>query len=171
MGSSHENLREMSFRVSVALKGLNAVLEIAGGAALATVSPAFILHVIALLTQAQISQDPRDLVANYLRRAVGQLSLWGEHFVAIYLLSHGVIKLGLVWALLKRKLWAYPLSMIVFGGFVVYQLYRFTFTHGWGLIALSVFDAVVIGSIYLEYRALRPRAIDIAVDRPRDALR
>ena len=33
--------------------------------------------------------------------------------------------------------------------------YRFVLTHGLGLIALSLFDLVVIWLIYLEYRALK----------------
>jgi uncharacterized membrane protein len=43
----------------------------------------------------------------------------------------------------------------VFGAFILYQLYRFTFTHGLGLIALSAFDLLVIWLVYLEYRALK----------------
>jgi uncharacterized membrane protein len=150
-----QNLREVSFRISIALKGLNAALEIVGGVALAAVSPAFILRTVALLTQDELAEDPRDLIANYFLYAASHLSLSGQRFAAAYLLSHGVIKIGLVWALLKRKLWAYPLSIIVFGAFIVYQLYRYTFTHGLGLIALSVFDLLVIWLIYLEYRALQ----------------
>jgi uncharacterized membrane protein len=57
--------------------------------------------------------------------------------------------------LLKQKLWAYPSAVIVFGAFIVYQLYRFTLTHSIGLIALSLFDLVVIWLIHLEYRALK----------------
>ena len=158
MSSRHEHLRETFFRISVALKGLNAALEIVGGVALAAVSPAFVLHVIALLTQDALAEDPRDGVANYFLRAASQMSLGGQHFAAIYLLIHGVIKIGLVWALLKYKLWAYPLSMAVFAAFIAYQLYRFTYTHELGLIALSGFDLVVIGLIYFEYRALQRRA-------------
>jgi uncharacterized membrane protein len=152
------NLRERLFRLSVALKGLNAALEIVGGVALAAVSPAFIIHIVAFLTQDELTEDPRDFVANYLLRAASQMSLGGQLFTAIYLLSHGVIKLSLVWALLKYKLWAYPLSIAVFGAFIAYQIYRYTFTHGVGLIALSVFDLVVISLIYLEYRALKRRS-------------
>ncbi len=150
-----QNVREISFRISVALKGLSAALEIIGAVALAAVSPAFILRAVALLTQDELTEDPRDLIANYFLHAASHLSLRGQHFAAIYLFSHGVIKIALVWALLKDKLWAYPLSILVFGGFIVYQIYRFTFTHGLGLIALSVFDLVVIWLIYLEYRALK----------------
>lgn len=74
--------------------------------------------------------------------------------MAIYLLVHGVVKLALVWALLARLLFAYPLSIVIFAGFIIYQLYRYTFTHGIGLLALSALDIVVIGLIWLEYRAL-----------------
>jgi uncharacterized membrane protein len=144
--------------VSVVLKGLNAALEIVGGVAVLAVSPAFILHIVALLTQDELTEDPRDFVANYLLSAANHMSLGGQLFAAIYLLSHGVIKLGLVWALLKYKLWAYPLSIAVFGAFIVYQLYRFTFTHRPGLIALSAFDLLVISLICFEYRSLKRRS-------------
>jgi uncharacterized membrane protein len=62
-----------------------------------------------------------------------------------------------VGALLKNKLWAYPLAMIIFGAFIIYQLYRFTLTHSIGLIALSIFDVAVVWLIRLEYRALGHR--------------
>jgi uncharacterized membrane protein len=150
-----QNVREISFRISIALKGVNAALEIIGGVALAAVSPAFILRAVALLTQNELAENPRDVIANYFLHAASHLSLSGQRFAAAYLFSHGIIKIGLVWALLKHKLWAYPLSIIVFGAFIVYQLYRFSFTHAPGLIALSLFDLVVIGLIYLELRALK----------------
>ena len=77
--------------------------------------------------------------------------------MALYLLSHGIVKLFAVVALLKNKLWGYPLSIVVFGGFVLYQIYRFTLTGAIGLIALTIFDLVVIWLIWLEYRAVKSR--------------
>jgi len=151
-------LRELLFRTSVSLKGLDAALEIVGGAALLAVSPAWILRAIAFLTQDELAEDPRDLVANYLLHAAQNVSLGSERFTAIYLLSHGIIKIGLVGALLKDKLWAYPAAVIVFSAFILYQLYRFTYTHGFGLIALSLFDMIVIWLIWIEYRALKFQA-------------
>ena len=149
--------RDVLFLVSIWLKGLDALLEIIGGAALFAVSPALILHIVRFLTQDEIAEDPRDLIANALRHAAGRLSFATEHFMAIYLLVHGAVKLALVWALLARVLAAYPASMVIFAGFIAYQLYRYTFTHGVGLLALSAFDLAVIGLIFLEYRALRRR--------------
>lgn len=150
-------LRELLFRVSVSLKGVDAGLEIVSGLMLMVIGPTFILRTVALLTQDELAEDPRDVVANYALTWAGHLSVTTEHFAAYYLLSHGVIKLVLVWSLLKNSLWAYPLAIIVFGGFIAYQLYRFTFTRSVGLIALSVFDLGVIWLVWLEYRALKRR--------------
>jgi uncharacterized membrane protein len=150
-------LRERLFRVSVWLKGVDAGLEIVGGVALLVVSPGFILSVAALLTQDELTEDPRDFIANHLLDAAKHFSLTDEHFMVFYLLSHGVSKLFLVIALLREKLWAYPIALAVFGAFILYQLYRFTFTNSIGLIALSLFDLVMVELIWLEYRALQRR--------------
>jgi uncharacterized membrane protein len=37
----------------------------------------------------------------------------------------------------------------------VYQLYRFSYTHGVGLIALTVFDILVMGLVWHEYSLMR----------------
>src|ERR1700732_1797087 len=116
--AAKSQLRELLFCISVALKGLHAVLEIVGGIALLVVTLALIFRVIEFLTQDEISEDPRDLVANYLLDAARHLSLGSQHFAAYYLLSHGVTKAFLVAALLKGKRWAYPLAVIVFGAFI-----------------------------------------------------
>ena len=146
--------RERLFRVSVMLKGLHAALEIAGGVALLTIGPQVFLRVVAALTQDELAEDRRDLIAHAIYHAAQNLALGGKNFVAFYLLSHGIIKILLVGALLKRKLWAYPLAEAVFAAFIAYQLYRYSFTRSIGLIALSVFDAVVLWLIWLEYRAM-----------------
>jgi uncharacterized membrane protein len=73
-------------------------------------------------------------------------------FASLYLLSHGVVKTALVVALWFNKLWAYPLTIAVFGGFMAYQVYRYTYTHSFALMALTIFDAVVVGLTWLEYR-------------------
>ena len=137
------------------MKGLDAALEIAGGIALWAVSPGLIVRTIGFLTQDEIAEDPGDLVANYLRHAARHFSLASEHFMAIYLLGHGIFKIFVVVALLRSKLWAFPIATIVFGGFVVYQIYRFALTDSLGLIALTVLDLIVIWFIWLEYRAVR----------------
>jgi uncharacterized membrane protein len=148
-------LRELLFRVSVLLKGLDAILEIVGGIALWVTGPRLIVRLTALLTRSELGEDPRDVITDYLRHAARGLTLSGERFIAVYLLGHGVVKLFVVVALLRNKLWGYPLAIMVFGGFIAYQIYRFALTGGWGLVALTVFDLIVIWLIWLEYRAVK----------------
>lgn len=76
-------LREILFRASVLLKGLDAVLEIVGGIAAWAVTPGFAVRIVAFLTQDEIREDPHDLVANYFRHAASHFTLTSEHFVAI----------------------------------------------------------------------------------------
>jgi uncharacterized membrane protein len=82
-------------------------------------------------------------------------SVESKHFYAFYLLSHGLVKLLLVIGLLRGKFWSYPASLIVLGLFIVYQLYRFSFTHGIGLLLLTLFDVLVMVLIWHEYRLVR----------------
>jgi uncharacterized membrane protein len=129
------------FAVSVSFKGLHAILEIVGGIALYGFSAD-------TLARWLDETDRHGWVARYF-------DLSEQHFYAFYLLSHGVVKLVLVYGLLKEKLWAYPASFAVFGAFIAYQLYRYSFTHELSLILLSIFDLFVIALAVHEYRLLR----------------
>jgi len=140
------------FYTSIWLKGLHAVFEIIGGIALLLTSPAFILHIIATVTQDEMAEDPNDFIANAVLNAVQKISVSSERFAALYLLSHGVVKIFLVIGLLRDRRWAYPAALAVFGAFILYQVYRFTLTHSIGLVALTVFDLAVMWLIWREYR-------------------
>ena len=129
------------FVVSVLAKGLHALIEIAGGFALYLLSSDRIARWLDEVGHGQ-----------WLAR---HFPVTEQHFYAFYLLSHGIVKSVLVVGLLKEKLWAYPASFVVFGLFIAYQLYRYSFTHDVGLILLSIFDLFVIFLAVHEYRLLR----------------
>jgi uncharacterized membrane protein len=143
------------FQAGVLLKGAYGLIECAGGLALAVSSDATIRSLVGALTQHELIRSPNDLIANYLAKSAETFTISTQHVYAFYLLSHGLIKVVLVIALLKNRLWAYPVSLAILGLFVVYQLYRFSYTHGLGLLLLSVFDVVVLGLIWHEYRLVR----------------
>jgi uncharacterized membrane protein len=143
------------FEVSVLLKGAHAIIECIGGIVLAITSTAAITGWVDWLTQDELHEDRADFVATHLLGWAQHFSVATQHFYAFYLLSHGVVKLGLVAGLLKRKLVAYPVSLVVMTMFIAYQLYRFTHTHGAGLLVLTLFDLVVMVLIWHEYQLLR----------------
>ncbi len=157
----NQNLEEKRinefFRASVFLKGVHAVMEIIGGVLLFVIPPNVFIHLGVWLTQEELLEDSHDLIANYLLHASSGLSLGATMFGGLYLLSHGVIKIILVFALLKNKLWAYPWSLVVLGLFIVYQVYRFTLAHSIFLILLTIFDLIVMWLIWKEYGIMKPQ--------------
>ena len=112
--------------------------------------------VLAVLHQ-ELSEDPQDFVATHLVRASQYFAGSGKYFASLYLLSHGAVKLVLVIALLRNKLWAYPLMIVMLAAFVCYQLYRFALSHSVLMILLTLFDIVVIFLTSLEYGKQRSK--------------
>jgi uncharacterized membrane protein len=134
------------FLISVTLKGLHALLEVVGGVALYLFSTDTIVRWLY-----SRSDESNDLLARFARTFTGA----EHHFYAFYLVSHGVVNLAIVIALLSRKLWAYPATFAVLALFIAYQLYRYTFTHDIGLIAITLLDLVVMALAWNEYRLMK----------------
>jgi uncharacterized membrane protein len=154
------------FELGVLLKGAHAVIECVGGIALALIPPGTIVALVNTWTQDELIEDPKDLVASHLLGWVQHLSVATQHFYAFYLLSHGVVKVLLVAGLLRGKLWSYPASLVAMVLFIAYQLYRFSYTHSPGLIALTVFDLVMIWLIWHEWRVVRHHLKQPVPNRP-----
>ncbi len=145
-------LIDETFDVGVLLKFLHGFFEIVGGLFLATPGRQITDNFIVALTRGEISEDPKDLIANYLIKLGDQVSGNVNFFAVFYLLLHGLINAGLAIALLKNKLWAYPLALSTFLIFIVYQIYRYIYTHSLLLLLLTLFDAFLVVVVYLEYK-------------------
>jgi uncharacterized membrane protein len=150
------------FEVSLWLKGVFALSEVIAGVAAYFISQQFLLAIVLWVTKEEFAEDPHDIIANSLLHAVQNFSVSTQKFVAVYLLGHGVIKLWLIIGLLRRRLWYYPVAMIVFALFIAYQLYRYTFSHSVWLLLITVLDLIVIALTWHEYRFMRsvPETVD-----------
>jgi len=145
----------MGFEIGLILKGINGLLEIVGGLLLLFLNPDRMDKLIIILTQNELSKDPNDKVANTLISLGHSLSISPNHYGIYYLMTHGLIKCILIFLLWRKKIWAYPLTMVVLAIFITYQLYRYTISPSAFLIALSVFDSIMIVLIFLEYRKIK----------------
>lgn len=150
------------FRVTLWVKGLFALTEIAGGVAAFFIRRQLLVGVASAITQGELHEDPHDLIANFLLHSAEHLSISAQKFTAYYLLSHGLVKLWLIVGLLRERLWYYPTALVVFGLFILYQLYRFDSTHSPWLLLITAVDLVVIALTWHEYRYLGR-----TLDRPR----
>lgn len=147
-----ENRVHRVFEVSVLIKGVHAILEIVGGVMLAFSSTHVIARLVFVITEPLAALHGSDAIAAYFRHAAEAVSLDTKTFAALYLLLHGVIKIVLVVGLLRNKAWSYPAAVVAFSAFIAYQLYRFSFTHSLALIAITVFDVIVLALIWHEWR-------------------
>ena len=146
---------QIAFEIGIFFKGLNGALEIVGGLVLFFLKPETTSRIILALTQYERSEDPNDIIASYLVRLAHDFSASSQVFVGVYLLSHGVIKVFLVESLFRGRLWAYPMAIVFFTLFIIYQMYRYYLLPSTGMVVLSVLDLIVIVLTCLEYRRLK----------------
>ena len=83
------------------------------------------------------------------------MSVSGQRFAAFYLLGHGVVKLWLIIGLWRERLAYYPIAIGVFALFIVYQVYRYSFTRSVLLLLITLVDVVVIWLVWMQYHDLR----------------
>ena len=147
-----QDVLDRTFEISIILKGLDGVLELIGGVLLLFLRPATISFIISRVTQHELSKDPDDFIATRLLRFGNGLTGSAVRFAAVYLLVHGIVKVVLVLALLRNKLWAYPWLIVTLVLFIGYQLYRIALEPTVGLVALTIFDAFVVWLTWREWR-------------------
>lgn len=140
------------FDVLVVLKGIDGLLESLGGALLFAVSGAWLMRFAAWITASELTEDPKDLIANGIVHLANSLSADAKTFVAVYLLAHGIVKIFLVVNLLRNRLWAYPAAMVFLGLFLAYQIDRLTFGFSIFFLLLSAFDAILLVLVWHEYQ-------------------
>lgn len=137
------------------MKAFDALVEIIGGIALIFLPPGRLNALIAFVTRRELLEDPDDIIMNALINFGHSFGVGSWHFVIFYLLSHGIIKLFVIFLLWKKKLWAYPLSVAVFVGFIVYQLHKLSFGNSLFLLVLTVLDVIMIVLTILEYKRIK----------------
>jgi uncharacterized membrane protein len=148
------DLLDKTFDITLILKGLDGLLELVGGLLLVVISPETINRFANSLTQHELSEDPHDFLAHHLLKLTSNLHNT-QLFGALYLLTHGLVKIVIVVGLLRRAHWAYYVAFIFLGGFVIYQIYRMTYDPSLGLGLLTVFDLFIIWLTWREYRRMR----------------
>jgi uncharacterized membrane protein len=144
-----------AYEMEIWVKGFDATLEVIGGFILLLASNLTLNQFVKSLTQRELIEDPRDMIAILLRHSVANISLDTHLFGGAYLIIHGLTKLWLVTGLLRRKPWAYPATISFLCLFIAYQLYRVSYQYSLGLVLLTFFDLAFVFLIWREYRLLK----------------
>src|SRR5689334_982737 len=149
------SVSERLFRIAMAFKGIDGLIELVGGIVLLLIPQAEVQKLVAAVVTRDLLGPPDGSLARHFVAGTAEFASGNRTFAVVYLLLHGVLKLGLVIALLRHWLPAYPVAIVVLGLFVVYEVYRATQTGSVLLPVLALVDVVVIVLVVREYRALR----------------
>lgn len=145
----------MLFRLAMWFKGLDGAVEASGAILLALVPQAAVRSFVADVLARDLLGPPDGSLARHFVSGTAEFASGDRTFAVTYLALHGVIKLALVVALVRKWRPAYPVAVVVLGAFVLYELYRATQTHSVLLPVLAALDVAVIVLVLREYRDLR----------------
>lgn len=148
---------ERLFRAALVVKGVDGAAELLGAVALLAVPGPWLHHLVARVLARDLVGPPDGALARHLVAGTDAVSGDGRTFAVVYLGLHGVVKLLLVAALLRRWLPAYPPAVVVLALFVVYELVHAWHTGSVLLPVLAALDVAIIVLVLREYRLLRGR--------------
>jgi uncharacterized membrane protein len=141
------------FTLWVLLKALGGVLQVLFAGALMAFSLGTLQR---WLAEEAIWVQQRGLGWLDLTRAgSGGISSGAQRYAALYLCVHGLSKIILSICLLKHQRWAYPASIAALLAFVIFQSYQLSLGYSFGLALLTVYDAILIWLIWMEYQAVK----------------
>jgi len=148
---------ERLFRLALLVKAVDGAAELLAALVLLVVPGAALSSWIHEIISRDLLGPPDGSLARHFVAGTAEFASGNRTFAVVYLGLHGLVKLGLVGALLARWRPAYPVAVVVLGAFVVYELYRAGQTGSLVLPLLGLVDAAVILLIVREYRLLSHR--------------
>ena len=99
MDEKRRDLIHKGFEIGILRKFVDGIFELISGIALAWLSPETLKGFVWAMTRHELSEDPKDLVANFPIKSAQHFSVSAKVFGSLYLLSHGIIKIALVLSL------------------------------------------------------------------------
>jgi uncharacterized membrane protein len=147
------------FEVGIIFKAIYSVIEVILGLLFVFFDYETLYRVAIFLTGDELSESRTNPIWGYALHTLREFVATPREFWAFLFISHGVVKIFLVWGLLRDKLWAYPLSAVIFVLFIISQLYQMRYTPSLALWAITIFDVVLVALILHEYRHKKKKLV------------
>lgn len=89
-----------------------------------------------------------------LQRGAERLAEGPHAFIVFYLLVHGLLKLGIVLALLRGGgRWLFPVASLILAGFVLYMSWRLAIHWSGWILGFALFDLLTLSLVLNEWRS------------------
>jgi uncharacterized membrane protein len=146
---------DLVYRIGVMVKGLDGAIELVGGMLL-WLAPGLLREALLPLSATVGGDHPiRNFVAYWAGRLGHELATDSTVFVVIFLLAHGIVKVVLVYCLLREYHWVYPYALAVLGLFAAYQVFVLFGSPTVGMAVFTALDFAIIWLVWREWRVLR----------------
>lgn len=146
------------YRLGIYLKGFLGFFELFVGMALYVFTKEQIYQLFLILAQEEIAEDPQDILVGIIKKSLLGITADSQHFAMTFLILHGAVKLALIYGLIQKKIWVYPVAIMTFIVFIIQQVLHLLTVFSLGLGLITVLNTVVVILIAYEYYLLRKNA-------------
>ncbi|HUO01959.1 MAG TPA: DUF2127 domain-containing protein [Rhizomicrobium sp.] len=139
---------------AILIKGFDGAVETLAGLVIALTGPERIYEWVFRLTAPELGGGQHHPALHAIRSGAAKLASGPHHFVILYLLVHGLLKLGIALALLKGTArWVFPVTSLILTGFIAYMSWRLSLRWSDWLLGAALFDLFTLGLVLNEWRA------------------
>ena len=149
------SIASMLFRYGMWWRIFYGILRIAFGLVVLKIVGSPLIDILKLLMGHELVEDPSDILFVFAQNILVQHPVYISYFLSVYFIFWGVLDVVLSYNLLRGKMWAFPASLLFIGGFVIYELLRFTHTHSFILLWVVCIDIAIFWLIRREYKKLQ----------------
>lgn len=145
-------LLHLAYLGAILIKGFDGLVETVAGSLIAIYGSRQIYEFAVWLTAPEIARHPESHMVHAIRHGAYGVAHGSHRFAIVYLLAHGILKLGLVINLLIEHLWIFPVSIAVLLGFIAFMAAKLAAHWSPWLFAFAMFDVLTVALIANEWR-------------------
>ena len=145
-------LLHLAYLIAIIIKGIDGLVETVAGTLIAIYGSHQVYQLAVWLTAPEIARHPESHAVHAIRHGAYGFAHSSHRFAVVYLLAHGILKLGLVINLLIEHLWIFPVSITVLLGFFAFMAAKLAAHWSPWLFAFAMFDLLTVALNANEWR-------------------
>src|SRR3954464_6275272 len=142
----------LAYLIAIAIKGIDGLIEFVAGVLIVSFGSHELYHFAVWATAPELARHPASHAVHAIRHGAYHFAHSSHKFAIIYLLAHGLLKIGLVINLFIEHMWIFPVSVVVLLGFVSFMGMRLAEHWSPWLFAFAMFDTLTIALVVNEWR-------------------
>ena len=137
---------------AILIKGIDGALEAVAGIVIALAGPERFYAWLIRISAPELAGGGHPAL-HAIRNGAQRLAEGSHEFVVFYLLVHGLLKLGVVIALLKGGgRWVFPVAAVILAGFVAYLSWHLAERWSGWVLSFALFDFLTLALVLNEWR-------------------